>query len=198
MRCWEWRRKGAMRTSIWGRGRAAIALAALCLVSAGTALAASSSAIGPARAKITIKGGDSFKPNAYITNTYHFVSGTVVIRSGGTVTLTNTTSDAHSLSIVKRSDVPRTVGQVDNCAICGPILQSHGVNPNGPPPSGPPPILLVNVGRPGFDTPGDSILVGPKGRGHSQVSFKVTANPGTTLYFICVIHPWMQGRFVVR
>ncbi len=88
MRCWEWRRKGAMRTSIWGRGRAAIALAALCLVSAGTALAASSSAIGPARAKITIKGGDSFKPNAYITNTYHFVSGTVVIRSGGTVTLT--------------------------------------------------------------------------------------------------------------
>jgi len=25
----------------------------------------------------------------------------------------------------------------------------------------------------------------------------VTAKPGTTLYFLCAVHPWMQGKIVV-
>jgi plastocyanin len=27
---------------------------------------------------------------------------------------------------------------------------------------------------------------------------KVTAKPGTTLYFLCAVHPWMQGKIVVE
>jgi hypothetical protein len=38
--------------------------------------------------------------------------------------------------------------------------------------------------------------VGPKGSG-STVKFKVTAKAGTTLHYLCIIHPWMQGRFRV-
>jgi hypothetical protein len=30
------------------------------------------------------------------------------------------------------------------------------------------------------------------------VSIKVTAPAGSTLNFMCVIHPWMQGRILVK
>jgi plastocyanin len=171
-----------------------VALGAV-LVTGGSALAAPGNA--PSRAKIVIKGGPSFQPNAYFKETLHFVAGTVTVRSGATVTLTNTTADPHTLSIVKHSEVPRTIGQLENCSVCETIAQSHGVNPHGPPTAGPPPHPVVDVGNAGFDQPGDSIIIGPKGPG-GRVTFKVTAKPGTTLYFMCAIHPWMQGRFQVK
>ncbi len=173
-----------------------VLLAAL-LTLAGTAIAAAVKGKGPAKAKITIKGGPSFKTNGFIKDSVHFVAGTVPVRSGATVTLTNASDDEHTLSIVKQSQVPHSLAQIENCSVCGEIAKSHGVNPEGPPTSGPPPIPLVNLGGAGFDTPGDSIVIGPKGHG-SQVTFKVTAAPGTTLFFICAIHPWMQGRFLVK
>jgi hypothetical protein len=39
-------------------------------------------------------------------------------------------------------------------------------------------------------------LVAPK-KG-SKTLFKVTAPKGTTLRFMCLIHPWMQGTLEVR
>ena len=161
---------------------------------AGSALAAGGK--GPAKAKVVIKGGESIVPNAYLKISFHFAPGTVPIRSGGTVTVTNTTSAPHTLSLVKQSQVPRTFQQVEHCAVCEAIGKSHGLSTEGPQ-TGPPPIRVVNVGAPGFDTPGDSVVIGPKGRG-GPVTFKVTARPGTVLYFICAIHPWMQGRFLVK
>jgi hypothetical protein len=184
-----------MRTWRWPRALVTAAFAAALLTLAGSAIAAGGK--GPAKAKIIIKGGTSFKPNAYIKDAVHFGTGTVVIRSGGQVTLTNTTSDPHSLSLVRASQLPRTTRQIENCAICPTIAKSHGVNPEGPPQEGPPPVPLANVGAVGFDRPGDSIVIGPKGHG-GQVKFKVTARPGTVLHFMCVIHPWMQGRFLVK
>jgi plastocyanin len=172
---------------------AAAAVGAVSLGVAGSALAAPGL---PSKAKITIRGGESFKPNAFVTDTQRYVPGTTPIRSGGTVTLTNATDDPHTLSIVKRSELPRTVGQVNNCGVCGTITQAHGVDPNGPPTEGPPPIPVVDGGAAGFDQPGDSIFVGPKGSG-STVKFKVTAKAGTTLHYLCIIHPWMQGRLRV-
>jgi hypothetical protein len=65
-------------------------------------------------------------------------------------------------------------------------------------PPGPSPHPLVDVGAAGFNAPGDSIVTGPKAQpGGQPVTFKVTAAPGTTLNFLCVIHPWMEGRFSV-
>jgi plastocyanin len=152
---------------------------------------------GPAKAKIVIKGDESFKPNVVLTNTFRFEPGTVTVRSGGTVTMTNTTTDAHSLSIVKASQVPRTINQLHSCSVCEAILKEHGINFEGPPTHGPPPHLVVNAGAAGFDTPGDSVVIGPKGKG-GPVTFKITARPGTTLHFMCAFHAWMQGRILVK
>ncbi len=176
--------------------RPAVLLGALCLVPGGAALAAGSSPTS-AKTTISIKGGPSFQVNAYVKDSVHFVPGTVTVRSGTTVTMSNASRDPHTLSIVKASDLPRTQQQLDNCAICNTLSRAHGVDPNGPPPTGPPPKLLVDVGAAGFDAPGDSIFVGPKGRG-STVTFRVSAKPGAVLHFMCIIHPWMQGRLLVK
>jgi hypothetical protein len=32
---------------------------------------------------------------------------------------------------------------------------------------------------------------------HPGTRSRLTASPGTTLRFICVIHPWMQGKLRV-
>jgi plastocyanin len=161
------------------------------LATGGSALAAGG---GPSKATLVIKGGESFKTNAYIKSTLHFATGTVRVRSGATVTLLNTTGDPHTLSIVSPAQLPRTIGQVENCKVCKSIAKAHGVNPNEE--SGPPAHPLVNVGAPGFNQPGDSVIISPKGP-HGKVTFKITAKPGTTLHFMCAIHPWMQGRFIV-
>jgi plastocyanin len=181
----------------WNSRRAlvATALGAILLTAAGSALAAGGK--GPAKAKELIVGEESIKPNTFYKSTLHFQTGTVTIRSGGTVTLINNTADPHTLSLVKASQQVRTFRQLENCAVCQTIAKSHGINTEGPPTQGPPPIRLVNVGAPGFDTPGDSVIIGPKGHG-GPVTLKITARPGTTLYFMCAIHPWMQGRFLVK
>jgi plastocyanin len=177
------------------RGLVGLVLAAALLSVAGSALAAGSKA--PRRAKLAIKGGESIKPNAYFKNTFHFEAGRVTIRSGGTVTLTNKTADGHTLSIVTHAQLPHTLKQLENCAVCKTIATSHGITEGPPAPGGPPPIPVVNVGAAGFNTPGDSVIIAPRGHG-APVAFKVTARPGTVLYFMCAIHPWMQGRFVVK
>jgi plastocyanin len=104
------------------------------LAVAGTALAAGGK--GPAKATILATGSESMRPNAYYTNTFQFQAGTVPIRSGGTVTLRNTTRDAHTLSLVKQSQVPRTLKQMENCKACGEIARhqhrraAHGSAPD--------------------------------------------------------------------
>jgi hypothetical protein len=42
-------------------------------------------------------------------------------------------------------------------------------------------------------TPGDSLLILP-GKG---LTAPVTAPAGTTLWYMCTVHPWMQGSIVV-
>jgi plastocyanin len=177
------------------RGRVgAVAVVGIGLIAAGgTALAAGGA---PSKARVRITGRESFKPNQYLQIGFAFAPGTIVVKSGATITITNQTRDVHTLSIVKKSQVPRTLTQLERCQVCGEIAKSHGVNPEVPP-SGPPPVPLVNVGAAGFNVPGDSTVIGPKGHG-STVTFKVTARPGTILNFICAVHPWMQGRFLVK
>jgi plastocyanin len=183
-----------MRSRGSRRALAAAVFAVARLTAPASTLAAGSPA--PATARMHIRGATSFKPNAYIKDSVHFEAGTVTIRSGARVTVTNSSQEPHTLSIVSRSQLPRTIQQIENCHVCAAIGKSHGVSGEGPQ-SGPPANPLVNVGPIGFGTPGDSIAIGPAGHG-GQVSFKVTARPGTTLRFMCVIHPWMQGRFLVK
>jgi hypothetical protein len=39
-------------------------------------------------------------------------------------------------------------------------------------------------------------VLAPKGP-HKSETVVVSAPPGTRLYFMCAIHPWMQGKIVV-
>ena len=52
--------------------------------------------------------------------------------------------EAHTLSVVARSDVPETIDEVLACEACGPVLAAHDPDDNGEPPFEP----VVNVAGP--------------------------------------------------
>lgn len=145
---------------------------------------------GPSKATLVIKGGSSFKINKYVKDSVHWTPGTVTIASGGSLTISNqsTDPDPHTFSIVKPSQLPKTDAQIENCEVCGQIAKAHGVNPSEPP-SGPPPVPTVDTGKDGFNEPGDSQAIGP----HQTLTLTITAKPGSKLSFMCAVHPWMQG-----
>jgi plastocyanin len=180
----------------------AAVVAILALAVAVPALAATA----PKRVTETTIGGEKFVPNRLVADTMHFKLGTVRIKSGGTLVFVDKTKNAHTFSIVKKGQVPRTARAVDNCFGKGPcdeIAIAHGaVNPDTGEEQEPT-TPLVNAGKAGFNQPGDSIVLPPAGgaasaKAHaSKTSVKVTAPAGKTLYFICAIHPWMQGKVQV-
>jgi hypothetical protein len=105
----------------------------------------------------------------------------------------------HSFSLVTESSLPKTPQARKGCFapkhICISIAQWHGTNMK----TGKVSINPVEVGPAGWSTPGtttkkgDSWFSDKKGGSFSQ---PVTADPATTptLYFLCAIHPWMQGK----
>ena len=145
-----------------------------------------------------------FAVNQYVQDGMRFVPGTVTVKSGCNLTFEFATpgqSDPHSLSIVKKSDLPRTTEQMENCKICGKIAATLVKHPGRAPGPGNPIVhWIVDVGLSGLDEPGDSLgIVEGKGApsGHAAVTAPVTAPAGTTLYFMCGAHAWMQGKIVV-
>ena len=147
---------------------------------------------GASKNRIDVVGGASIKPGESVTDDQHFTPQDLEVKSGATVKLTNKakTEDPHTISLVKRSQLPKTAKQAFNCAACNALFGAHEANPDtgaiGKP--------VVDVGQPGFDQPGDSMVINPKGK----ISFNVTAKKGTTLYYLCAIHPWMQGKIKVK
>jgi hypothetical protein len=77
---------------------------------------------------------------------------------------------------------------------CDEIAVDHGaVNPETGEEQEPT-VPLVNKGAAGFNRIGDSVLIAPR----KKVRVNVTAARGKRLYYLCAIHPWMQGRLDVR
>lgn len=132
-------------------------------------------------------GGEVFVPNALIQSTLKFIPGPARVASGGTLTWVHAdqTPEPHTISIVDRSDLPTDVEDVFECPVCGEVFEGHfaggGFNP------------VVDVGEPGLDSRLDSLFLEAGG----QVSAEVSAPPGTTLFYLCAIHPWMQGSISV-
>ena len=166
----------------------------IAVLGAGAVAAAAAFAV-PAAAQsgaptIVVKGGAKMKPGHYIQDGMRFAPLTRQVKSGKTVTIRNKTGQPHTLSIVNKSVVPKTVRQMDalfESPTMGRFMEAHGVDPENEdaPPSNP----LVDVGGEGFDQAGDSVFFA----GPSQ-KIKVTAAKGKTLNFLCLIHPWMQGK----
>jgi hypothetical protein len=174
-------------------------VATLGLVAGGSAVAM---AAASAPKHTTINAVTSFKVkiNRYVQDGTRWQKDVYDVKSGGTITVVNlAASDGpHTFSVVKKSDLPRTGKQINNCKICGTILQEHGFDPQS---QGLPKFLFVENGTgtnttPNVDRPGDSAVIAPSQK--AKVTLKVTAKPGTTLYFMCVIHSWMQAKLIVQ
>ena len=130
-----------------------------------------------------------------LTLNFRFAPRTLHIDHGATLTFREGTPpfpealEPHTLSIVDRADLPRTLRELFFCPACEPFFEAHGD------PFGPSPTFIVNRGRAGLNRPGDSLLVTPD---HPVTRARVTAPAGTTLHYLCAIHSWMQGRLVVE
>lgn len=167
------------------------------VVAVGVAGAASSA---PSKVTVKEKYGIKVVPNRYIQDEMRFERDTYTVRSGGTLVfeMTAPQEGPHSLSLVAKRDLPKTANQVNNCRVCNTLGAAHGANPNS---NAPPRFQFLENGigqntPPKLDRAGDSaIIFPPKG---SKVSMKVTAKRGATLYFMCIIHPWMQAVIKVK
>ena len=173
---------------------------ALCLTATGAGAAiAASSGPPPKHAKIDAVQKVQFKVNRYVKDALRWQKDVYAVKAGGTLTITNKAHDGpHTFSVVNKKDLPRTQKQFNNCKICETIAQEHGADPNS---DAPPAHFFVENGvgqdtPPQVDRPGDSAFVGPNPGDH--VTLTVTAKKGTTLYFMCAIHPWMQAKVQVK
>jgi plastocyanin len=118
----------------------------------------------------------------------------VSVASGQSITFEHgdKTMDPHTVTIATSlAQLPKSFDQAEppKCKPCA-VAQKHGGE------NGPPKHWILNAGKPGFDTLGDSVALAPKGP-HKSATVVISAPAGTTLYFVCAIHPWMQGEIKV-
>jgi hypothetical protein len=180
------------------------------LIAGATALFLATGAAGAAMAaggkvpsKTTIKSTQKLemKANRYIQDGLRWNKDTYQVRSGGTLHIVNGdgTEGPHTFTVVAEKDLPKTAAQAFKCKICETLGKAHGADPNS---DAPPkfPFLENGVGQataPSVDRPGDSGVTGSGKKGES-IDLKVTAKKGKDLYFMCLIHPWMQAEVEVR
>ena len=148
----------------------------------------------PASTTIKDQGGFEFKANRYIKDKLRWNRDVYPVASGGTLTVKATVADAgpHTFTVVKKADLPKSF----NCKVCESLGKAHGANPES---EEPPKFMFLEDGTgsesaPDVDKPGDSAFIAPK----QQVKLKVTAPKGSTLHFVCLIHPWMQAKVVTK
>jgi hypothetical protein len=171
-------------------------IAGLSLALGATGVATAAGGKAPKKTTIKVSQKIKVKPNRYIQDGLRWNKDVYRVRSGGTLHVVNTvaTEGPHTFTVVKKKDLPRTARQILNCKICNTLGAAHGADPN----SDAPPkfnFLENGVGQntpPNVDRPGDSGVTGPGQKGES-IDLTVTAKKGSTLHFMCLIHPWMQA-----
>jgi plastocyanin len=193
----------------WTPGRKGISMAHRRLIAGVSVLSLAVGVTGVAMAqggaapsKTTIKSKQKLvvKVNRYIQDGLRWDKDTYTVKSGGTLHIVNGdgTEGPHTFTVVAEKDLPKTAAQVMTCKICTTLTKAHGADPNT---DAPPkfPFLENGVGQdtaPSVDRAGDSGVTGEGKKGES-IDLKVTAKKGKELYFVCIIHPWMQGKVAV-
>ena len=172
----------------------------LFALAAGVGVALASSSAGGAVVKA--KSGQKYAINQYAQEELRFVPGTVTVASGSTLTFAfaDKEQEPHTLTILSKATLPRTTAQINQCRACQ-VALGHLKNPKNQQtaltPANPIVHWTLDKGEPGLDTPGDSIAIESPGA-HKSNTVVVSAPSGTTLYFVCAIHPWMQGKIIVK
>jgi hypothetical protein len=138
--------------------------------------------------------------NRYIQDNLRWDKDMYKVDSGGTLRIVNVVDEGpHTFTVVAKKDAPRTVPAILKCKICEKLGKAHGADPNS---DAPPkfPFLENGVGQataPSVDVPGDSGITG-SGKKGEHIDLVVTAPSGSKLYFMCLIHPWMQAEVDVN
>jgi hypothetical protein len=173
---------------------------AACVVASG-ATAGAASAAAPGTATIKAVTSLAVKVNRYIQDGTRWNKDVYTVKSGGKIHLVQKAiSDGpHTFTVVAKKDLPKTAKQIINCKICGSLAKAHGADPNT---EGPPQFQYLENGQgtndaPGFDGAGDSAFFGAQKQGEA-LDLNVTAKKGTTLNFMCLVHPWMQAKVQVK
>ena len=137
--------------------------------------------------RVLVLGADTFEANVLIQSTYRFSPERIYVTSGEHLRWVDEDegNDPHTITVVRRSQLPDAFGDLFACEPCNDALGAHF--------SGPEPTIKVNQGPSGLNEPGDSLLQLPD----DAVGAAVKAPAGTTLSYLCAIHPWMQGRITV-
>jgi plastocyanin len=162
--------------------------AAACLA-ALTILPATGAGAGGGKT-VKVLGTEDFQPNVRVFSNFRFAPGPITVASGDELTFDDRTDAPHTVTIVNPEEVPKTTEDLfdGECGTCDDAFDGHF--PGG---FGGPVNEVVDVEGEGLDAVGDSILWFGDG-----ASVKVSAPPGTTLDYICAIHPWMQGQIRVK
>lgn len=139
---------------------------------------------------VRIVGDEAFIPDRLIRSDFHFSPGPISVDSGSSVTWNNGTDDEHTITLVEETQVPEDFDAVFECrdpgGVCRAALDAHFATD--------PPTEVIEAGAAGLDTSGDSLLVDEGG----SVTAVISAPAGTDLYYICSVHPWMQGEIEVE
>jgi len=128
---------------------------------------------------IKAEGTETFERNALIQSTFRWSPELVQVPSGGTIKFSSETlgGDPHTISVVRQGERPSTVEEVFNCTICNTIFNKLDGN------------TVYDPGNDGLNAPLDTWLLFTG----QKLTLTVSAPAGTKLYFMCAIHPWMQG-----
>jgi plastocyanin len=158
------------------------ALSALALTTTG--------AFAAADRGVRTMGAERVVPNVMVQATLRFTPGMIKVASGEELTWTHddTTTEPHTVTIVE--EFPEaTLDAIFGCGNpgqpCAVALAAHFAGGFHP---------VVEAGAPGLDAPGDSLFFFDD----TSATATVSAPSGTTLNYLCAIHPWMQGQIVVQ
>ena len=162
-------------------------LASFMLVGANVA----SLAVHGAQAQeVRTRGDERVVPNAMVQATLRFTPGMIKVQSGESVTWIHDdfTTAPHTVTVVE--EFPEaTLDAIFGCGApggpCDVALTAHFAGGFHP---------VVEAGAAGLDAPGDSLFFGDD----QSITANVTAPSGTTLLYLCAIHPWMQGEIAVK
>ena len=156
-------------------------------IAVGGAFAATSA---PKVDHLVIRSGTHVKPGYWIRDDLRYTPFASSVRSGGTISIKGASGafseGPHTFSLVRKSQLPTSLAEAFNCDACNQALDAHFG-------TGGPPVTRVNVGQPGLDQPSDSLLL----LDGERIGAAISAPSGTNLYYLCAIHPWMQGKLSV-
>jgi plastocyanin len=147
-------------------------------------------------ATVDILGGVTIVAEESLTVDFRFAPVEVTVATGEKVRWENNADlpEPHTVTLVKQSKLPQDLASLEACYGPGEPC-SRALNKHGPRRDRKIVVEDEKDNEIGLDEPRDSRYI--EGALGSALTARISAPAGTTLYYLCAIHPWMQGRIGV-